>query len=702
MEKRPTFVTLCLFLILCCPLVMAQIPVASVGKNYIAQFIEYEGALYFAANPSIYGNELYRYHPTTGLRLVQNIHPGAKGSHPYGFIEYQGSLYFSASDGVHGEELFRYHPSTGVSLVADINPGPDSSFVDALTVFNDSLYFATRDAIDNTMLWRYHPTTGVGPAADIPIPFISNTRTWKRSVFEMKVYQGSLYISADVELGITARNRHAKKILRFSSRNDVEILPTPYEYDFQFDPPTHFTVHHDSLYFVAPQDGGGFYDFLYRYHPSTGIEQVVPTYTFSDYDDLTVYDGDLYFSARARSTNRYAYNFEFCRYRPSTGTELIADMRTVSSFTEHRGSLVFGANDGVHGWALYYYHPSAGVNRITDFYPGSVTSPVVYDNDIYFIYRNEMGDQQLWKYSVFPCLVCNWNESVEVEWQVWQNDGAWTWAASQIDWSMNPDAPGEEGFDEDEDEDTTPEERAWQLSLKDEAGQAIWQQAIHQPSELAFDIDDSQPYLLELAGGSQADAPRLQLSAQLVPTGVTQVQMHLQPLEGQLSLHVGTQEEVPIPLMLSMLNMEGEVLWQTEFEAPFDGALDEAVDFSGSMLKLSVAGEEVYARSEKYQKATQHAPGLTTEVDTREPAVQVYPNPVVNHTLQLDVYSPQANRVTVEVVNLMGQQVLYRELSTQAGQQRLKVDMQGVPQGAYLLKVQQGQQQTTTRLLVPE
>jgi ELWxxDGT repeat protein len=154
--------------------------------------------VYFRAQTSTHGMELYRYDRSVAFR-VGDINPGPAGSNPGEFCAFAGSIYFSADDGVHGYELWRTD-GTNVTLVADINPNPvyeagadrlSDSHPHRLTDWRSKLYFVASNGSEDG-LWSYDGTNvcliGGGTA---------NTDGNLGGVTELIVFNDRLYFDAD-------------------------------------------------------------------------------------------------------------------------------------------------------------------------------------------------------------------------------------------------------------------------------------------------------------------------------------------------------------------------------------------------------------------------------------------------------------------------------------------------------------------------
>ena len=114
--------------------------------NAYRPFFNYEDKVYFVAYDTIHGAEFWVTDGTTdGTVLLKDILPGKTGSYKYGnisFIVFDGYLYFNANDSIHGYELWRTDGTTnGTTMVEDLYPGEISAYPYQFTISNDKLYF---------------------------------------------------------------------------------------------------------------------------------------------------------------------------------------------------------------------------------------------------------------------------------------------------------------------------------------------------------------------------------------------------------------------------------------------------------------------------------------------------------------------------------------------------------------------------------
>jgi ELWxxDGT repeat protein len=124
--------------------------------------------VWFVAQSNDAGHEPFVSDGTAaGVRLLRNIADDTVtgDSLPADFIEFNGALYFTADDEVVGRELWRSDgTSAGTSLFADLVSGPDSSHPVAPFVAGNRLYFFTLAGVRT--LWSTDGTSApvkVGP-----------------------------------------------------------------------------------------------------------------------------------------------------------------------------------------------------------------------------------------------------------------------------------------------------------------------------------------------------------------------------------------------------------------------------------------------------------------------------------------------------------------------------------------------------------
>src|ERR1700694_556422 len=136
-------------------------PTTGVGSGS-SGFTVFNGALYFQADDGVHGRELWKTDGTVaGTVMVKDINITAlNGGSAFPSVPavFNGALYFAADDGVHGNELCKTDgPTTGTVMVKDINTtavNGGSAFPSVPAVFNGALYFAADDGVHGNELWK--------------------------------------------------------------------------------------------------------------------------------------------------------------------------------------------------------------------------------------------------------------------------------------------------------------------------------------------------------------------------------------------------------------------------------------------------------------------------------------------------------------------------------------------------------------------
>ena len=140
----------------------------NVNSSDPSNLVEFNDKLYFSASNGENGTELFVSDGTAeGTQLVADINQGedssgySYGSSPSNLVEFNGKLYFTANDSETGTELYVSDgTSEGTQLVADINPGlnnysfPNGSFPSELTVVGDELFFSADNGETGTELFK--------------------------------------------------------------------------------------------------------------------------------------------------------------------------------------------------------------------------------------------------------------------------------------------------------------------------------------------------------------------------------------------------------------------------------------------------------------------------------------------------------------------------------------------------------------------
>src|SRR4051794_38467366 len=113
------------------------------------------GSLYFNADDSTHGVELYKSNGTPGnATMLKDINPTGS-SLPASFRNVNGTFYFTANDGTHGIQLWKTDGSSdGTTMVKIIHPtGTFQGQPISLFGFNNTLFFSADDGVHGRELW---------------------------------------------------------------------------------------------------------------------------------------------------------------------------------------------------------------------------------------------------------------------------------------------------------------------------------------------------------------------------------------------------------------------------------------------------------------------------------------------------------------------------------------------------------------------
>lgn len=129
--------------------------------NEISNIVLHENRLYYGANKTETGEELYSYDPSSNkATLIADINPGNESSEISSLISYNGKLYFDADDGVIGRELMVYDDETdSVNLIFDTYPGGSRDGNPRnFTIFNKKLFWSG-ETTSGSHLFSYDSAT---------------------------------------------------------------------------------------------------------------------------------------------------------------------------------------------------------------------------------------------------------------------------------------------------------------------------------------------------------------------------------------------------------------------------------------------------------------------------------------------------------------------------------------------------------------
>lgn len=176
----------------------AQVPVLvkdinPTGNSGVALLTCFGGEVYFSATDGANGIELWKTDGTeTGTVMVKDINPGSGNGLPQNFTVFNNLLHFSATDGVNGVQLWRTDGTeSGTQVVLNLADVPGLLDWLYFTAFDDRIFFRGRDALNGSELWSTDGTAG-GTQLFMDIsPGAANS-----SIQYLLAFDGKLYFKA--------------------------------------------------------------------------------------------------------------------------------------------------------------------------------------------------------------------------------------------------------------------------------------------------------------------------------------------------------------------------------------------------------------------------------------------------------------------------------------------------------------------------
>jgi ELWxxDGT repeat protein len=307
------------------------------GASNPAHFTEVNGVVYFAATDASGDRELWRTDGTAaGTYRVADINPNGS-SNPQNLTNVNGTLYFSANDGTNGRELWKFDGTTA-SLVKDIH-GNGSSDPRWLVDVNGTLFFTAEDGTSGRELWKSDGTNTV-LVEDIRAGGSSDPRY-------LVNLNGTLFFSAD-------NGGLGRELWRSDGTEDGTKVVKDINSTIQSSAPDWLTVVGGTLFFTA-EDGSHGRE-LWKSDGTEGgtvlVGDILIGPSASSPQGLTNVNGTLFFSASDGTNGRELWKFD------GTTASLVKDIHGNGGsypawLTQVNGMLFFVADDGTHGRELW-------------------------------------------------------------------------------------------------------------------------------------------------------------------------------------------------------------------------------------------------------------------------------------------------------------------------------------------------------------
>ncbi len=351
------------------------------GASIPANFVEYNGKLYFSATDGTTGIELWQSDGTTnGTSLVQDFNAGTANFSPINFTNFGNQLFFSGATSTYGTELYKYNTTDGISLHYDIRTGTANSAPGAFTQFNNKLYFKATAPNGKVLLYVMNDASSVPVAVD-STHFIGTTMT---------NFGNKILMSASTD-GVSTQ------LYSFDGSN-ISLVKTIRDTGLGI-PNTQFykSQSQNLMYFVGRTDTTGYEPWvtdgttegtrqlkdIMSYGTSPGTTNSLSSYFIE-------YNGKVYFSATDADHGSELWVSD----GTTAGTKMLLDINPGSTgsnpayLTLFNDSIFFVATDATAGREIFVSDGTAEhTHLVGDFYPGStglsITEMFVYNNELY-------------------------------------------------------------------------------------------------------------------------------------------------------------------------------------------------------------------------------------------------------------------------------------------------------------------------------
>jgi ELWxxDGT repeat protein len=360
-------------------------------------FVNINGALFFAADDGIHGNELWTSNGTAaGTRLFQDIDLAGVGSNPGPMTNVNGTVFFSADDGIHGDELWATDGNT--CTLFDLNPGQDASNPNLFMAFGGQLYFIAFDDVNGSQLWR---SDGASASMINFEPGISASPSW------LTVCNGLLYFSAN-------DSNYNSQLWRTDGTTTTMISINPSGASY----PQDLMNINGTLYFFAT-------DGVHGYHlwTTTGTSATMLPYGFNNVgvvsngnnSPFVWVNGWFYFVGNDGISGTELWRTD------GTTASLVADINpgpngsNPTYLTAANGQVFFVADDGTHGQELWQSDGTT-TTLAADINPGPGSSQPIFltnvNGTLFFEAYDPTDGSRLWKATGSSVtLVGNYNPS---------------------------------------------------------------------------------------------------------------------------------------------------------------------------------------------------------------------------------------------------------------------------------------------------
>ena len=396
---------------------------------------ELNGSLIFNAYTDEYGDEMWIYKEEDGLNLLKDIVPGSTSSSPdyqfTGFTKFNNEIYFVANDSIHGYELWKTN-GIETQIVHDVVGDTEYSFPNYLTLHGGFLYYIIekenhyhlcktdgvtlkiiKDFGENEYGVAYRPTKLVS-SSDKVYFVVSDHSLWVSDgsengtkeikslpyIFELISIGEQLFFTAgeifqsERDLWISDGTESGTKRLK---NIDDEIFSVPFN----------LINFNEELYFTAVTNEFG-RELWKSNGTDEGTVQIIDINkgsegAFSSYSFCVNYN-ELIFCANDGVNGNELWKTD----GTESGTVMIKDINEGNGNSDPdeliriQDYIYFQALDSIHGSELWKTDGTeSGTKLVSDVFSGKVSSSpdniILVGNEVFFIAESNSLGRQIWK-----------------------------------------------------------------------------------------------------------------------------------------------------------------------------------------------------------------------------------------------------------------------------------------------------------------
>lgn len=315
-------------------------------------------------------------------------------SKPHSFVEFNGAIYYAANDGINGIELWKTDGTkTGTVLVKDINPNGDSD-PRRLTVVNNQLFFTAKTDENGRELWITDGTEqGTVLVKDINTGFgdgVSTSREQFKELNNKLVFTGQLQGASNTYLFESDGTEQGTKPIDTNVTVEVNFYT---EYNM--------VKYNNFIVFPGTNKAGSSQGReLWKTDGTTTslIKDINVGSSSSFPSEMTVYNDNVYFVANNGITGKELWKTD----GTDAGTMLVRDIRNggassfsnYARFTVFNNKLYFSANDGTRGREIWVTDGTEiGTTIFLDINSTGNQNGIIEDDvaqQLFYVFNNKM------------------------------------------------------------------------------------------------------------------------------------------------------------------------------------------------------------------------------------------------------------------------------------------------------------------------